>query len=457
MQKYLHTIKALTFAALLSFGFASCAEESEQTTLTLSQYELSIDENEYSTTFDIETLADWLIESPSWITCNPKQGSGYETISITIDANSSTERSGEIVVTAGNLEKKITVSQEESSYKVHEHGSVYVVKAETADAPRPAQVIIVGDGYSSADCEVGGLFEQNVQDASDALFSIEPFKEYNDYFRVTAVVAYSQESGATVQSEMICEGLDNIPAQTKNTYFSTTFEGGTSTGVTCNSDRAYTLIKEKMPDLTDEIFNNSTVIMLVNINAYAGVTIMDYTGSSLAICPAGDYLARIVNHEAGGHGWGRLADEYENYTGSVPSSDITIVEMWRELDPYYYNNIGFSSSLDQVHWGKYRDISGYDAVSIYEGGLYYEKGAWKAEEVTCMLDNSPYYSAPSREAIVQRIFKASGLTFDFDDFVERDHIKSLEQALEQSSVMLRTATYGIDKELPRLSAPIMVN
>lgn len=60
---------------------------------------------------------------------------------------------------------------------------------------------------------------------------------------------------------------------------------------------------------------NTLVVLVVNEDRYAGTRWMFSDGRALAICPnsrdtRSNYYKSIVNHEAGGHGFGRLADEY---------------------------------------------------------------------------------------------------------------------------------------------------
>ena len=61
---------------------------------------------------------------------------------------------------------------------------------------------------------------------------------------------------------------------------------------------------------------------------------------------------------------------------------------------------------------------------MHEGGCLYEFGVWRPEYISCMEDNRPYYNAPSREAIVRRIMRASGKTFNMEDFISKDKIRS---------------------------------
>ncbi len=75
-------------------------------------------------------------------------------------------------------------------------------------------------------------------------------------------------------------------------------------------------------------------------------------------------------------------------------------------------------------WKLYFSTPGYEAVGLYEGAMLYTRGVWRPEKVSCMEDNRPYFNAPSREAIVRRIFRISGTNFDFNTFVSKDRIKS---------------------------------
>ena len=69
-------------------------------------------------------------------------------------------------------------------------------------------------------------------------------------------------------------------------------------------------------------------------------------------------------------------------------------------------------------------MSGYESVSLYEGGCLYAQGVWRPEYISCMEDNRSYYNAPSREAIVRRICKASGTPFSMSSFTANDKVRS---------------------------------
>ena len=113
---------------------------------------------------------------------------------------------------------------------------------------------------------------------------------------------------------------------------------------------------------------------MVNLNVYAGTCWMERTGRSVSICPVGSTFANIVSHECGGHGFGRLLDEYRYNKEALPASSIDMVKDWRTVDPYYGYNVSFTNDASQVHWGHFIGRSGYDAVGFYEGAMLYSQG-----------------------------------------------------------------------------------
>ena len=59
-------------------------------------------------------------------------------------------------------------------------------------------------------------------------------------------------------------------------------------------------------------------------------------------------------------------------------------------------------------------------VDMYEGGFYHSRGIYRSEANSCMNNNVPYYSAISRQEMVERIMRYAGLEFSLEDFYARD-------------------------------------
>ena len=324
-------------------------------------------------------------------------------------------------------------------------GEVRLIKEECAGAPQPVHLIFTGDGFIEEDYQDGGAFDQALETAVNAFFGLEPYASYKDYFRVSAVAAYSQERGATVKSNMT-----GCKAQTKNTKFSSTLDGGNSTGIACDYDRVFSYAR-KVDGVTEADLDNTTVFVIINLNVYAGTCMMMATGRSVSMCPTGSSFGKVVTHEGGGHGFGRLLDEYRYHNMSLPVDEQNYVNSCRESDPYFGYNISLTGDRELVHWKYYFDMAGYEAVGMYEGACLYDMGAWRPEYISCMVDNRPYYNAPSREAIVRRIMKASGSTFDFDDFLAKD-----ARALSSGAVMAAQAPV-VPYDFVPLAPPVLID
>jgi hypothetical protein len=301
---------------------------------------------------------------------------------------------------------------------VYEDGEVSLVHTESAGADNPVHLIFMGDGFIEEDYAEGGAFDQAVEQAVNSLFDVEPYATYRDYFRISTVAVYSQERGATVKNDMTSVDRQNI-----DTAFESVLEGGNSTSVNCDYQKVFNYAMT-VPGVTQEALQNTTVFLLINVDAYAGTCMMEYTGRSVAMCPMGrKSFGQVVIHEGGGHGFGRLLDEYRYHADRFPDEEKENLNLWRTQDPYFGYNIDITGERSKVHWKHYFDRSGYDAVGLFEGGYYYDTGVWRPESVSCMDDNRPYYNAPSREAIVRRIMRASGETFMMEDFIKNDKVR----------------------------------
>ncbi|MGN0195762.1 MAG: M64 family metallopeptidase [Candidatus Cryptobacteroides sp.] len=340
-----------------------------------------------------------------------------------------------------------------------------VIREAKAGAAKPVNLVILGDGYTSSDFINGKKFDQDLDRAVTAFFSMEPYKTYADYFQVTAIAAYSEESGATVKANIPeipgDEGAGGCAKQNRNTVFKTVLDGGGTTGITCSYNDIFQLVCEKMgveytlPQDGVGPIDEFTVILMVNLDVYAGTCVNFMTGRSVAMCPVGHgTFETIVNHECGGHGFARALDEYIYYSGYLDDSYRDQIVKWRTTDPDYACNIDLTGENDKVHWKHFFETPGYESVGLYEGSLLYRKGAWRPERISCMCDNRKYYNAPTREAIVRRIMKISGSEYSFEKFVAKDPVKSDNTGKEPPADYLQAMGYSA--VLPPLAQPICV-
>ena len=77
--------------------------------------------------------------------------------------------------------------------------------------------------------------------------------------------------------------------------------------------------------------------------------------------------------------------------------------------------------MNEVGWSHFIFHPKYsNVVDIYEGGYFHTRGVYRSEPTSCMNNNIPYYSAISRQAMVERIMEYAGETFDLEEFIAKD-------------------------------------
>ncbi|MDY3932003.1 MAG: leucine-rich repeat protein, partial [Muribaculaceae bacterium] len=381
---------------------------------------------------------NWSIESkPDWITVTPASGTGKADITVSVDQMARTSdtfevnegsftyprykkyagRSGEIVF---KLEDKnytctLNVEQYDSDYSDGE-----AITLNTATKGPGIDIVFIGDGYDAKDI-AQGTFKQNTEDGFKHFFGIEPYSTYKDYFNVYAVVSKSDDSGI---------GTVNTVIDTKfGSYF-------TQNRIKApDADKCFKWAKRADASMD---LSKSLVIMLMNTSTYEGVTMMYGDGSAIACCPvstdAYPYNFRgIIQHEAGGHGFGKLGDEYIYHNAFIQTcicqdgcehpkgDDDTSTSFGVYKSKGWFKNLSMTSDAKQVPWAHLIYHKNYsDKVDMYEGGYMHTRGVYRSEATSCMNNNIPYYSAISRQAIVERIKAYAGEPFDFDDFVAKD-------------------------------------
>jgi len=282
----------------------------------------------------------------------------------------------------------------------------------------PVNLVVVGDGFINHDYLPGGTFDAVAARAIEAFFSVEPYPTYRNHFDVYKVVAHSSDRGATVKADF-SDGSAN--RQIKNTVFNSIFEGGVSTAIACTDKTVFEYV-QKIPAITEQDLPNTTVLVLINLDVYAGTASMYKTGAGIAMCPTGNESNLIVIHEGGGHAFGRLLDEYIYHDLDYPQSRSKVLTEFRQDNVWSYGaNVSLTDDLSKVHWNHYFTKVGYERVNLWEGADLYAKKVWRAEEQSCMDDKMPlYFNAPSREAIVRRIMSISGKEFNRDEFYNKD-------------------------------------
>ena len=213
--------------------------------------------------------------------------------------------------------------------------------------------------------------------------------------------------------------------------------------------------------------DDALIIVLMNKDSYAGGCYIydapggDYgRGTSIAYLPVNsnpETFRSIVLHEAGGHGFAKLADEYSyEDSGSVT---LEIKNATKANEQFgWWQNIDFTNNNTQVKWSTFISDSRYanENIGCYEGGLTYRSGVWHPTQESIMNQNTGGFNAPSRYAIWYRINKlAYGESWNgtYEDFVEYDAINRTPSAVAKRAQSRRNY---VEKPLPQLAPPVVV-
>ncbi len=320
----------------------------------------------------------------------------------------------------------------------------YKVAQVNTKGVNPSEILFIGDGYISEDYEEGGLFDKDIDEGIEHFFSIEPYKSYREYFKVYKQAGYSRDRGVTQTDKSI----------TKSTKFGVVFKGGSS--MESNSSAVFAHVK-RIEGVDDIKLRDILINLIVNENRYAGTCWTWSDGKTIAITPVNrstninSHYGSILLHEGGGHGYGRLADEYVSSANSGKSiSDDDKKKLQERFTKGYAANVDLTGDSTQVRWKHFILKDGYKGVGTFQGGYYYTFGVWRPEASSCMISNMRYYNAPSREAIVKRIMTTAGIEFSLETFVEKDIAKSPSNA-----ALLQTKSYNPLTFIP-LAPPVMV-
>ena len=367
---------------------------------------------------------DWIVEShPDWITLSKTSGTGKAEIKITFAemASGSENREGEIVFKLVNEDYKTKCKVTQYNY---EYAEDEILTLQTASKGNGINIVFLGDGYNAKDISEGKLLS-NINEAVEHFFNIEPYKSYREYFNVYTGIAVSPESGIG--------GVNTIIYN----RFNTTAKGGVTLGGRNSDGSDYEAIFRyacKAPTVSDSNLDQTLIVMIPNTVDYGGICYMYEGGAAIAYCPMSNYgyptdFRGVVQHEAGGHGFAKLGDEYIYHNAFIDACDCSccghVMEFNSAKSMGWYGNLSLTGKMNEVPWShlifheKYHQI-----VDIFEGGYMHNRGVFRSEQNSCMNNNIPYYNTISREIIVRRIKSIAGEEYSFEDFVAKDVLES---------------------------------
>ena len=375
----------------------------------------------------------------------------------------------------------------------------------TTPAADYASVCVIPDGFQASERDV---FITRANAAMDYLFSVSPYKELKDRIKVYFLWTPSQESGAT-----ITDGAGNIKIL-RNTAFGTRWGEDTFQDMRANHDDVFSFVAANCPDIVSgaRMIEQVPILILVNDTRYGGRAFTYNSGKSYCMVPFfyegamvswqinlttaattdpscvstastrelttsdlealygegkdrydGDWRNVLV-HEFGGHSIGRLIDEYW-YDSYYPAGDIhghfEKVPSGLNVAGWWYDNENTShpfpwAELLEKRASLVAKNTLYERIGVYHGGDVSIFNRWRSEEVSCMLDNRPYFSTWQRILIAKRISSLAGIDFNLDAYLTVDNPIDPVRDGGGSSVML-PVTKAPATIMPMLPPPILID
>ena len=293
-------------------------------------------------------------------------------------------------------------------------------------------IVFMGDGFIKEDFD-NGTYDSIMRGMYEEFFSVEPYKSSKDLFNVFYVKTPSpQRLEATNTGANGAEDSGNI------TKFSVSFKPN-STSVSGNDNLAVEYARKAFSYDSEYRAQNALVIVVANQPCHAGTCYLtmfygtDYGyGRSVAYVTLGSSLEDrygCLRHEAGGHGFGKLGDEYSgvnsfNEANWMNLADCHSIGGYRNVDKYVTENFNsvFHQSFDltadsDVLWSDLMNTrNGYEredveSLGFYEGAFTFNYGFCRPTEdgrKSIMNYNSGNFNAISRRAILYRMEVLSG-------------------------------------------------
>lgn len=392
-------------------------------------------ENSKTLVLRAESGATWSVEScPDWVTVTPSSGVGKTEITISVNemsvvnvatfdvetydswgSTTSTTykgRTGEVVFLLNGKDYRTRTRVEQYDYT---YGDGDVITNQTATVGNGVNIVFMGDCFDAQDIATG-KYINGINEAIEHFFAVEPYKTYRDYFNVYTVFGLSSDSGI---------GTANTIREAK---FGSQYglQAAGSVGVDENICFEYAC---KIPTVTKGNIHQTPIVLIENSYEYDGITYMWDDGSAIALVPMSqdEYpfdFRGVLQHEAGGHAFGKLGDEYIYHNSFITSCSFcgdASIPVRHAHSLGWYKNLSLTGNIYDVAWSHLIFDEKYqNTVDVYEGGYMHTRGCFRSEQNSCMNNNIPYFSAISRQAIVERIMEYAGEEFSFEEWKAKD-------------------------------------
>ncbi len=376
-------------------------------------------------------------------------------------------------------------------------GGIFVLQEATAGTG--TDIVIMGDGFSATDAHfgAGGDYHTIMTKAYEDFFSVEPYKTLKPYFNVYYINAVSKDD-----HDAVPDAYNGATQGSASTIFSTEFIKGSTiisgdTGMVLQyaAQAIRTKGGKDGSPVTDEneIYTRAhkgLSIVMINVACHAGTcnlswsisTTNDFGNSySVAFTALGNSPEQrrwTMIHEAGGHGFGKLADEYGGYIFTRFTTgiwnDLAKLHTYgvqRNVNEYYAEGSRWTlanypyTTASSVYWsdllGRDYDYTASEGLGLYEGGYTYNEMFCRPTENSIMRSqhskNGQFFNAISRWAIWYRLMRLTGGTSasqfkdSLDEFIAFDNTLNITM----SEPLTRSAAIQ-DAEIQPTAPPVMI-
>ena len=284
-------------------------------------------------------------------------------------------------------------------------------------------IVIMCDGFLDSDI-TGGRYRKATAMALNTLFSIHPMKSLRENFDVYEVTAvsdcdYISKDSKTAFSVKITK--DSNPKVV-------------SSSITGRDDKKAMEYAKKA--IGEKRINDALIVILVNDASYAGLCSHpgNYVKSDIpngcsvayvTLVDTKDFqpdCSVVLLHEAIGHGFAMLADEYAKKNVKIP--DAEKLEMVDLQNYGFYSNIAFNSDVKKSYWASFAADSRYKSAHLgcYEGAACYAKGVYRPSS-NSIMNSGDSFDVVGRVMIYKRCMKLAygdSWKFNYEDFVKFD-------------------------------------
>lgn len=301
-----------------------------------------------------------------------------------------------------------------------------VITIQKATEGNGINLVFMGDGY--VDKDINEMYVADMNAGINELFAIEPLKSLKARFNIYIVKVVSPNGCVSNGEQRLNHDANNV----------------------------YEYIG-KIPGVTPETTHVCVIANRTNDFAVNGYTDMNDNGGSIAWINEGKASSLIV-HEAGGHGIGKLLDEYTTGHDDSGLNDEEKESLRQQLKVMYHDrgwglNLSFYSEPEKSPWSHmFADDDYKNEVGMYQGAWMFPTLCWRSTENSVMNNDYTWFNAPSREAIYRQVMNASendSWVYDFTEFKQFDKARAnspevstqcVDAIPEKSNVYVLTST-----------------